>query len=215
LTKNIVVVAVLASGIAGLAHAQTAAPPAAPAPAVIPTAAPTPAPTRLATIHVQNAIMSTKEGQKAAQELQTKYTPRKQGIDKRQADLQNMQNQLRSGGATMSQAARDKLQRDIDSGTKSLQRENEDFQAEVQDAEGKIMNDLGQKLMAILERYANQNGIALVVDVSNAQSPVLWADASIDITNEIVKLYDQAHPVATAPAAPTAPPAAAPVTKKQ
>jgi len=204
LTKNIVVIAALAC----LGQAQTPAPAA--APAVAPAAAPAPAPLKVATIHVQHAIMSTKEGQKASQDLQTKYMPRKQGLDKRQTDLQASQNQLRAGAATMSQGAKDKLARDIDSGTKSLQRENEDFQAEVQDAEGKIMNDLGQRMMDILQKYTVENGIALVLDVSNAQSPVLWADASVDITNEIVKRYDQAHPLAAAPA----PAPAAPATKK-
>jgi outer membrane protein len=214
LTKNIAVIAALISGLTGFLHAQTAAPAA--APAVAPSGAPPAAPRKLATIHVQNAIMSTKEGQKAAQELQTKFTPRKQGLDQKQAELQRMQSQLRSGGATLSAAAKEKLSRDIDTGAKSLQRENEDFQAEVQDAEGKIMNDLGQKMMEILQKYAIDNSVYMVIDVSNAQSPVLWADASIDITNEIVKRYDQAHPVAApAPAPKPAPaPPPAPATKK-
>jgi outer membrane protein len=214
LTKNIAVIAALISGLTGFLHAQTAAPAA--APAVAPSGAPPAAPRKLATIHVQNAIMSTKEGQKAAQELQTKFTPRKQGLDQKQAELQRMQSQLRSGGATLSPAAKEKLSRDIDTGAKSLQRENEDFQAEVQDAEGKIMNDLGQKMMEILQKYAIDNSVYMVIDVSNAQSPVLWADASIDITNEIVKRYDQAHPVAApAPAPRPAPaPPPAPATKK-
>jgi len=200
LTKNIVFLAALAA----LAHAQ----------------APAPAPVKIATIHVQNAIMSTQDGQKAAQALQTKFTPRKQVLDKKQSDLQAMQSQLRAGTATMSQAAKDKLNRDIDTGTKALQRDSEDFQSEVQAAEGQIMSDLGQKVMEVIQKFTSQNGIALVVDVSNPQSPVLWADASIDITNEIVKQYDQAHPAAPPPAAPAAAkpaaaPPAAPVTKKQ
>jgi outer membrane protein len=207
-------VIVLLGSIAALTYAQppAAAPAPAPAPAVV--AHPAAAPLKVATIHVQNAILSTKEGQKASQELQTRYMPRKQGLDSRQAELQKQQSQLRAGAATMSQAAKDKLSRDIDSGTKSLQRESEDFQAEVQDAEGKIMNDLGQKLMDILGKYTTENGIAMVIDVSNQQSPVLWADASIDITNEVVKRYDQAHPAAAAAPAPSAPAPAAPATKK-
>ena len=67
-----------------------------------------------------------------------------------------------------------------------------------------------------------QNGYAMVVDVSNPQTPVLWADPAVDITNEIVKLYDQAHPgtgAAAAPARPApakpAPSAAKPPAKKQ
>jgi outer membrane protein len=208
LKKNLVFITA-AAALAGVAHAQAPATPAAAAPAPAPSIATASAAAllKVATIHVQNAIMSTKEGQKASQELQTKYMPRKQALDKKQTDIQGWQTQLRAGNATMSQAAKDKLSRDIDTSTKSLQRENEDFQAEVQDAEGKIMNELGQKLMEIMGKYTAESGIAIVVDVSNPQSPVLWADASIDITNEIVKRYDQAHPTAAAPAAPPAVPA--------
>jgi hypothetical protein len=60
----------------------------------------------------------------------------------------------------------------------------------------------------------------MVVDVSNPQTPVLWADQSINITEPIVKLYDQAHPgtgaapsaakPAATPKPVTQPPAAAP-----
>jgi outer membrane protein len=55
-----------------------------------------------------------------------------------------------------------------------------------------------------------------VIDVSSQQSSVLWATPSVNITDAIVKLYDQANPVkgGTAPAAPTAP-AKPPASKKQ
>ena len=60
--------------------------------------------------------------------------------------------------------------------------------------QGKIMQELGNKVMAVLEKYATANGYALVLDVSNPQTPVLWAASAIDITADIVKLYDQANP---------------------
>jgi outer membrane protein len=178
------------------------------------------APSKPATIHVQKAILSTKDGEKASVDLQTKFAPRRAALEKKQADIASKQDQLKKGAATMSQEARDRLARDIDTEQKSFQRDTEDFDADVQAEEGKIMNELGARLMEVLGKYANQNGISLVMDTSNQQSPVIWADPSIDVTSDIVKLYDLAHPVAaTAAAAPTPkpPPAAAPapVTKKQ
>jgi outer membrane protein len=69
------------------------------------------------------------------------------------------------------------------------------------------MQELGGKMMAVLEKYATQNAFAVVLDVSNPQTPVLWAASAVDITNDIVKLYDQAYPgTAAAPAAPAAKP---------
>jgi outer membrane protein len=60
-----------------------------------------------------------------------------------------------------------------------------------------------------------------VLDVSNPQTPVLWASQTIDITGDIVKLYDQANPGTGGPATAKAPagsapaPAPAPAAKKK
>jgi outer membrane protein len=194
LKKNFAVFPALALGLAVLAHAQTATP------------------SKVAIIHVQNAILSTKDGQKAQGDLQTKFNPRKQQIEKKQADIQQLQDQMKKGSATMSDDAKGKIARDIDGGQKALQRDTEDFESDVQQEEGKIMQDLGQKMMDVIIKYATQNGFAMVVDVSNPQTPVLWADPASDITNEIVKLYDQSHPAGSGgtTAKPSVPPAAAP-----
>jgi len=193
LKKNLVVFPALALALALLAQAQTATP------------------SKVAIIHVQNAILSTKDGQKAQNELQAKFNPRKQQIEKKQSDIQSLQDQMKKGSATMSDDAKNKVARDIDTGTKALQRDQEDFESDVQADEGRIMQDLGQKMMDVIIKYATQNGFAMVVDVSSPQTPVLWADPAVDITNEIVKLYDQSHPgTAGMTAKPSAPAAATP-----
>lgn len=191
--KNFVVFPALVLSVAAMAHAQ--------------------APTKVAIIHVQNTILSTKDGQKAANDLSARFAPKKSELEKKQTDITNLQDQLRKGSATLSEDAKAKLMRDIDSGNKSLQRETEDAQADLDQEQGKIMQELGNKVMAVIEKYATQNGYALVLDVSNPQTPVLWAASAIDITNDIVKLYDQANPgtggtaPATKPAATTPAPA--------
>jgi outer membrane protein len=196
LKTNIAIFPALMLGMAAWAGAQT----------------PAPAPVKVATVHVQNAILGTKEGQKAAQDLQTKFNPRRTALEKKQTDITAIQAQMRAGSATMSEAAKAKLARDYDTSTKEFTRSKDDFEAEVQQEEGKLMNDLGQKIMDVIIKHCTKNSIAMVVDVSNQQSPVLWADPSIDITNDIIKQYDQAYPgtaaaPAPAPAAPATPPA--------
>jgi outer membrane protein len=211
LKKNFVVFTALVLGMAAMAHAQ--------------------APAKVAIIHVQNAILQTKDGQKAASDLQGRFAPKKADLDKKQADIAALQDTLRKGSATMSEEAKAKLMRDIDANNKSLQRDTEDAQADLDAEQGKIMQELGNKVMAVLEKFATANGYSVVLDVSNPQTPVLWASQTIDITADIVKLYDQANPGTAAPAAkpagsatPSAPrpttttpaaPAAAPAPKKK
>jgi outer membrane protein len=89
-----------------------------------------------------------------------------------------------------------------------VNRDTQDARSDLDEAQGKVMNELGGKMMAVMEKYATQNGYAVVLDVSNPQTPVLWAASAVDITNDIVKLYDQAYPgTAAAPATPAAKPA--------
>jgi outer membrane protein len=193
LKNNLVVLSALVLGVAALAQAQGQVP------------------TKIAVINVQTAILSTKDGQKAATDLQTQFSPRQQDLEKKQTELTALQDQLRKGSATMSDEAKTKLMRDIDATTTRVNRDRQDAQSDLEEAQGKVMQELGGKMMAVMEKYAMQNGFAVVLDVSNPQTPVLWAASAVDITNDIVKLYDQAYPgVAGAPAVPAAkPPAAA------
>src|ERR1700730_1739181 len=185
LKNNFVGFSALVLGFAALAQAQGVPP----------------TPSKVAIIHVQNAILSTKDGQKAATELQTAFAPKQTEIEKRRSEIAGLQEQLRKGNATMAEEAKASLMREIDAKNKVLTRETEDAQADLDSSQGKIMQELGNKMMAVIEKYSNQNGYALVLDVSNPQTPVLWAASAIDITPEIVKLYDQANP-GTGAAAP-------------
>ncbi|HUP03106.1 MAG TPA: OmpH family outer membrane protein [Bryobacteraceae bacterium] len=205
--KNYAVLAFLAAvGFALPAAAQAPAAPA--AAAAVPSG---PLPTKVGIINAAEALSATKEGQKAADELQKNFVaPRKAELDKLQESIQTNTTKLRNGSATMSADAQRALQNQIDADNKSFTRKQEDAQQEVQDQEGKIMQELGAKMMTVLEKYAADNGFAVILDVGNQQTPVLWAAPGLDVTADIVKLYDEKYP-ATATAAPAAPAAKAPV----
>ncbi len=206
--KKIFVFPVLAVGMAAMAQAQA---PAAPAVSAVP-------PTKIAIIQIQQAILSTEEGKAAAAALQAKIAPKKAVFEKAQAEIQSLTDQMKKSSATMSDDARTKLQRDIDAKSTKLKRDSEDAQAELDQDENKMMQELGNKITSVIGQYASQNGYAVVLDVSNPQTPVFWAASSIDITDDVRKLYDQAYPPKPAgaaapkpaPAAKTTPPAVPP-----
>lgn len=168
---------------------------------------------KIATIHIQNAMVGTKEGQKAAAALQARVEPRRKEIEAKQADIAAKQAEVNKSRNTMAEAKLASLQREIDSLTKSLQRDSQDAQEELQQEQDKVLNELGQKMMVVIDKFARDNAYSLVIDVSTQQSPVLWASNNVDITKEIVDLYDKNTPTAPgAAAAPamTPPPPAAP-----
>jgi outer membrane protein len=222
LTKSFAIAAAVV-GFAAMAQAQTApaGQPAAPAPAPAPTApmaGNVALPTKIAIIAIQQAIMATKEGSAAGAALNTKYQPKKDDFEKRQRDIQALSDQLKKGSATMSDDAKTKIERDIDSKTKALQRDTQDTSADYEEEMGKVYQEMGNKMLQIIEQYSYQNGYAVVLDVSNQQTPVIWAAPSANIIADIIKLYDQAHPglpAAAKPAAPAKPVTPATTIKKQ
>ncbi len=204
MNKKVIFLPALALGFASFAGAQTAAPP-----------------TKVGIIQIQSAILSTKDGQKALSELQTKFAPRKADMDRKQNEIAQLQDQMRKGSNTMSDEAKQKLARDIDQRTKSLTRDTEDAQAELEHEQQRLMQDLGQKIMAVITKYAQDNGYTLILDVSSQQTPVLYAATGIDITPEIITLYDKNAPAAAGAPIPApkpltaAPKPAAPAAKKK
>lgn len=168
---------------------------------------------KVGTINIQQAIISTKDGQKAAAELQTKFEPRRKEIERRNAELQALNQQQQKMGTVASDDAKRKLALEIEQKNKSLQRESEDAQQEFDGEQQKILNELGGRIMQVINKYATDNSFTMILDISSPQTPVIWASNTVDITNEVIKLYDANAPSTMAPAATKTPAAPTPAPK--
>ena len=165
-------------------------------------------PTKVGVISIQGAIVGTKDGQKASQELDSKFVPKKKEFDTRQNEIAQLQDQYSKGGNLMADDKRNQLAREIDEKKKRLERDMQDAQEELQSEQQKVLQSLGQRMLAVIEKYAKDNGYTMILDVSNPNTPVLYASSGIDITQDIVQLYDKTStnggptttPTATTPA---------------
>ena len=162
---------------------------------------------KVGVISVQGAIVGTKDGQKASQELQTKFAPKKKDLDSRNAEVTQMEDQLRKGGTLMSEEKRTQMERDIDEKKRRLQRDAQDAQEEWNGQQQQLLQSLGQRMMAVIEKYAKDNGYTMILDDSNPNTPLIYASSGIDITQDIIGLYDKSSasgaPIPSAPARPS------------
>lgn len=201
--KNCVLPAsLLTLGVAALGYAQAGSPP-----------------TKVGIIHIQNAIISTQDGQKAATELQNRFDPRRKELERKQAEIASLRDQLQKGSNTLSEEVRQKLVREIDQKTRAFNRGTEDAQGDFDQEQQKLLQDLGERIMAVIYKYAQDHGYVVILDVSSPQTPVLYAANSVDITNDIVGLYDKSvlatsSPAPSPPAAKPAPAAKPPAPKQ-
>lgn len=212
---QVLVLILAVSALPVLAVAQSGAPAstapggAAPSPATAPAPANAPPAVKIGIVNIQDAIVSTNEGQKEFDGLQTRFTPK-------QTELKAMNDEVEKLKTTY-EAQKDKLSPDasasqvrlIESKQKTLQRNYDDAQSEFQQAEQEVVNRIGSKMLGVMEKYAQAHGFAVILDVSNPQTPVLYANKGIDLTKQLVEAYNVESGVPP-PAKPVAAPSTAP-----
>jgi len=161
-----------------------------------------PVPTKIGVVNIQQAIGECAEGKKEIDALQQKFTPKQAELKNLSDEVESLKKQYQAQADKLSDDEKNSRAKAIDTKQKSLQRNYEDAQAEFQQAEQDVINRIGAKMITVLEKYANANGYAVVLDVSNPQtSPVLWATQGTVITKDLVDAYDKVNPAgASAPA---------------
>jgi outer membrane protein len=165
---------------------------------------------KVGVINLQQAIADTQEGRKAFTDIQTKYQPRQQDLQRQQQEIQALQEQLQKQAATLSDEERVRLSRELEEKQKLFKRAQEDATAEYQADNQDALRRLGRKMVQIINDYAQQNGYSLILEEAQVQPYFLTRD--VDLTEVIAKRYDAANPVEGAPTPGAAAPGPAPGT---
>ena len=174
-------------------------------PAVPPPAPAGPPSTKVGIINIELAIVGSNEGQRDFAALQKRFEPKQNELQTLSKEVDDLKKQLNTQGDKLNDDARAGLVKNIEQKQKSLQRSLEDAQTDFQNQQKELANQIGRKILVVLDKYAKDNGFAVILDVSNPQSGVLWAGASTDVTKEIVDAYNvQSGIAAPPPAAPSA-----------
>jgi outer membrane protein len=165
---------------------------------------------KVGVINIQAAIASTAEGKQAAAELQSQFAPRTNELQNMQKQIEELRSRLQTGQSTLSDEEKGRLQREGDQLTRSFQRKQQEFQDDTNDAQQDVVNRIGRKLVDVLNKYSKENGYSIVLDDSSQQTPVIFAANQIDVTQDIIRLYDQSYPVKAGAGAGTTTPRPAP-----
>ena len=165
-------------------------------------------PTKIGIVNIQDAIIATNEGKKEFDALQSRFAPKQNDLKSLNDEVENMKKDLQAKGDKLNEDERAKQVKTLETKQKNLQRNYEDAQNEFQQAEQEVVNRIGGKMLNVLEKYANAHGYTMIIDVSNPNTPVLWASQGTVITKDLVEAYNTEAPV-SAPAAPAAKPSGA------
>jgi outer membrane protein len=178
--------------------------------------APAAVPTKICVVNLQSAMLTTKDGQAAAEEFRSKFAePEEKKLQAKQQEMTELNDKLQRGANTMSQTAQDDMKKTLDRKNTEYKRAVEDYQFDRDEMQRKMLDDLSGKMQAVIARFAQENACAIFLDVTNPNSGIMWISDTADVTRQIVEAYDKAQPATgTAAAKPAAsgvkPPATTP-----
>lgn len=177
------------------ALAQTPARPAAPSPAPA-----GPPPTKVGIINIEQAILASNEGQREVLALQQRFEPKQNQIQTLGKEVEDQKKQLTVQGNTMNDDARATLVKTIEQKQKNLQRTVEDANADFEAQKNELISRILGKIMPVMDKYAKENGFALIINYSGPFQPIAWTSQSAEVTQEVIDAYNRQSGVAPPPA---------------
>ena len=171
---------------------------------------------KVGVIDARTAIVGTAEGKQASAELQSQFASRQTELENLNKQVNDLRQRLQAGQGKLSPDEEARLTQQGQRLAQQLERKQTEYQEDVNAAQGEVIDRIGRKLVDVLDRYARENGYVVIIDSSAQNSGLLYKSTQIDITQDIVRLYDQAYPVkATATAPAQSKPAPKPAAQQQ
>jgi outer membrane protein len=162
---------------------------------------------KIAWMSLDQVIFTCEEGKARFTEVQAFVDDKNKENDKLRAEMEKLRNQLQVQGSKLTEEARADLESQIEEKDTFLQRFQQDTQKEIEGRRLRVTNYIGKRLQPVLEKVAKEKGIQAIQFFNSSRDA--YVDASLNISDEIVKYYNQMYPVAAAK-----PPAAAPAKKQ-
>jgi outer membrane protein len=166
--------------------------------------------TKIGTINIRQAIVTTAEGKQASAELQSQFAAQQNELEALNKQINDLRQQLAANATTWGDDQKARAAAQGQRLTAKFDRQNTALQEDVNAAQSEVVDRIGRKMMDVIERYARENGFVAVFEYPAQNTSVVYASTNVDITAEIIKLYDQAYPAKAGTAPTTKPPATTP-----
>jgi len=129
----------------------------------------------------------SKAGMSAMKTIEAMFKDKQSQLDQRQAELEKAMNELEKQSPILSEDVRrqkeDKLQKDY----KDLQRFKQDSEDELNKKKNELAASMFKDVDEVIKRYGKEEGYTLILE----RSVVLYAPEAVDITDKIIKAYDE------------------------
>jgi outer membrane protein len=150
--------------------------------------APAEEPVRIAFVDMQKSLNESKSGKKALGELQKLMEERKNGLQRQKEALEKKKDELDKQGLLLNEETRKSRENEIRTLERDYSRTLSDLKEEFGRRESEYTDGIRKDLLKVIEKIGKEGGFTLVLE--KQYSAILYAPASIDLTETLIKRYD-------------------------
>jgi outer membrane protein len=154
---------------------------------------------KIAYVDLQRAFAEVDEGRAAKARLEQIRDTKQKEIDKEQDALKKEKETFEKQMATMTEATRGQQGSELQKKFLDLQQRFEKGRADLAQNERETLGSILAKMQPIITGIAQRDGFTMVFEKTD--SGLLYAPPSLDLTNELIRLFNEKNKVAGAPAA--------------
>lgn len=138
---------------------------------------------KIGVVNVQQLMAESPQGKKVMDELKKEFEPRRQKLEAKGKQGQELQQKLQRNGSVMSDAERQDSQKKLRDLKRELQVEGQSFQEDLQSARQDKVGKLQQEIGTQIQKYARDHKFDLIIPTNAA----VYAGPSIDVTDAVMK----------------------------
>jgi len=145
--------------------------------------------TRIGYVDVQKVLVRSVVGVAAREQLEREKATMQKDVDTRRAEVDKLREELEKKGMVLAADAKREKEETLQRKVRDLRRLVDDFQKELERKEQALTARILQDLTTIIERVGKERGYLLIMEKRGAS--VIYGDAEADITEDIIKMFDQ------------------------
>lgn len=144
---------------------------------------------KLGYVDLQRALNEVEEGASAKKALKKEFDEKQKQLDTKQNDLKTLKEELDARGSMMKPEVKQEKLNELQKRLMETQQLYYALQQELSKREGDVTAEIFKKMGVILQSMGEADSYTLIVE----KSAVLYAKGALDLTNELIRRYNDAY----------------------
>ena len=157
----------------------------------IPALAQSSAPARVAVIDVNKVLAQSAAGKTAAAKLKQAQEDKMARAQKMEEEIRTLDNDINTKKISLSEEKLADMAKQLSDKKIAMQRFAQDADRELGESRDRVMQELNQKIMPVVDQIGKEMGLAAIFN--KFESGLIYASEAIDITDVVIKRFNDAQ----------------------